>query len=401
MPAHSLIRSLCAALLAASLALSCATQPPATAPQPAEPAPAPELQITPDGQPILPGEPLPETPIHPGMPDQGAVPPLPFPGMQQRTPIMALLLPLDSPDFRRAAYPFVRGVEAAALLDPAPLPVEVHATDASPEGIYQAYVEVLQQGPAVVVGPMTRSGVSAIASSGIVMVPTLTLNQPDNDQPLPPGLYAFGLSVEDEARMLAQRAYRDGMRRIGAVSTPAPLSHRSREAFLEEWRKLGGEAVSSLDASPQSDLTAMRAMLTEQALDAIYFAAQYEDARLIRPYLPSQVPVYATSQINSFPIDPVGMVDLNGVRFLDMPWLLSPDHESFVNFPRPADLSGGALRFYALGVDAYRIAAQLARGQHDIRLDGLTGRISVQPDGTVERRPWLAIFLSGEQIVLE
>ena len=72
-----------------------------------------------------------------------------------------------------------------------------------------------------------------------------------------------------------------------------------------------------------------------------------------------------------------------------------------MNFPRPADLSGGALRFYALGVDAYRIATQLAQGRQDIRLDGLTGHISVQPNGSVERRPWLAIFLSGEQIVLE
>jgi len=387
-------------LLAASLALSCATQPPATAPQPTAPAAQPELQITPDGQPVLPGEPLPETPITPGTePEQGVVPPLP--DMSQRAPIMTLLLPLDSPDFRRAAYPFVRGVEAAALLDPAPLPIEVRATDASPEGIYQAYLEVLQQVPAVIVGPMTRSGVSAIAASGVVMVPTLTLNQPDNEQPLPPGLYAFGLSVEDEARMLAQRAFRDGMRRIGAVSTPTPLSHRSREAFLDEWRKLGGEAVASVDASPASDLTGMRTMLTELNLDAVYFAAQYQDARLIRPYLPSQVPVYATSQINSFPIDPVGMVDLNGVRFVDMPWLLAPEHESFVNFPRPADLSGGALRFYALGVDAYRIATQLAQGRQDIRLDGLTGHISVQPNGSVERRPWLAIFLSGEQIVLE
>src|SRR5690606_11850976 len=152
-----------AALLAASLTLSCAVQPPATAPQPAEPATAPAPQpLEPGVAPVAPGEALPGEPITPGAPmepDQGGFPPAPFPtpDVPQRAPYMALLLPLDSPDFRPAAYAFVRGVEAAALQDASPLPIEVQATDASPEGIYQAYMNVLQQGARVVVGPMTRT----------------------------------------------------------------------------------------------------------------------------------------------------------------------------------------------------------------------------------------------------
>ena len=338
----------------------------------------------------------------PEEPEVGIVtPPLPMPGITPRAPFMALLLPLQSPDFRAVADAFVRGVEAASQQRPGRLPVEVHPTDASPEGIYQTYAQLLPQGAAVVVGPMTRSGVSAIASSGLVMVPTLTLNQPEANVSLPSGLYAFGLSVEDEARMLARRAFKDGLRRIGIVGIPTPLSRRTREAFLAEWRQLGGEASVTLEAQPNSDLTQMRSMLTERTLDGIFLSAQYQEARMIRPYLPAQIPVYATSQVNIFPPDPVGMVDLNGVRFIDMPWLLSQDYPSVASFPRPMDLSGDVLRFYALGVDAYLIATQLADGHNRFDLDGLTGHLSVHSDGTIERRPRAAVFQDGVPTLIE
>jgi len=366
--------------------------PPATQP-PAQPAPvvAPETPAPPVEAPAAPAEPAPGS----------AAEPAPAPEVARRAPFMALLLPLESPDFRNAADAFLRGVEAAALQQPATLPIEIHATDASPERILETYTSVLQQGAAVVIGPMTRNGVSAIATSGLVMVPTLTLNQPEGDQPLPPGLYAFGLSVEDEARVLARRAYQAGVRRIGLIGTPAPLSRRTRAAFLDTWQQLGGQAVAMLDADPQGDLAALRAGLSELTLDAVFLAAPYREARLIRPYLPAQTPVYATSQIHMLPSDTLGMVDLNGVRFIDMPWLLSDEHPSVAVYPRPADLSGGVLRFYALGVDAYRIAAQLAQGRRHFELEGLTGDLSTRPDGTVERRPRLAVFQDGAARLLE
>lgn len=359
--------------------MSCASQPPATTPPRAEPAVS--------QQPT-------ETPQLPAEPEVGIVEP-PITPIARRDAFIAVLLPLRSPDFGMVAEAFVRGVEAASQQRPGPLPFEVHATDASPEQTLQQYTSLQQQGAAVVIGPLTRSGVSAIATSGLVMVPTLALNHPDADIPLPPGLHTFGLSIEHEARMLAQRAYQNGVRRLALVGIPTGLSRRSRVAFLEEWQRLGGEAVLSLEAERDTDWREMRDMLTERQLDGVFLAAPYQAARMIRPYLPSQVPVYATSQVNVFPPDPVGMVDLNGVRFVDMPWLLAQDTEDIATFPRPAMLGIDALRFYALGVDAYLVASQLAEGQRSIELDGLTGHISLYPDGEVERRPWSAVFQDG------
>lgn len=336
-------------------------------------------------------------PVTPSDAEIGMVAP-PLAATPRRPPFIALLLPLDSADFRAAAEAFVRGFETAAQRRTLPVPVEIHATDASPENIDSAYARVLQEGAAVVVGPMTRNGVSAIAGSGLVMVPTLTLNQPDANVALPPNLYAFGLATESEARVVAQQAFQQGLRRMAVVGTPSAFSRRVADAFVQAWQTLGGTATVVLEVPPDSDLAQMRTMLAQRNPDAVFLAAPYQDARMIRPYLPSQMPVYATSQINPLPPDPVGSVDLNGVRFVDMPWLLTPDdplNSSFADYPRPEGMQGDLLRFYALGVDAELIAAKLAEGPQRIDFDGLTGHVTVLSDGTVERRPWPATFQAG------
>ncbi len=379
------------------MALSCAPLPPATSAQ--RPAPAPVVA------PAAPETPAPAQtyPVTPPEGELGIVAP-PLATAPRRPPFIALLLPLDAADFRAPAEAFVRGFETAAQQRALPVPVEVHATDASPERIHEAYARVLQEGAAVVVGPMTRNGVSTIAGSGLVMVPTLSLNQPDANVTLPPNLYAFGLATESEARIVAQQAFRQGLRRMAVVGTPSAFSRRVADAFVHAWQTQGGTATVVLEVPPDSDLTQMRTMLAQRSPDGVFLAAAHQDARMIRPYLPSQMPVYATSQINVLPPDPVGTVDLNGVRFIDMPWLLTPEdplNSAFADYPRPEGMQGDLLRFYALGVDAEFIAAKLAEGSRRIDFDGLTGHVSVQPDGTVERLPWPATFQAGAAMPLQ
>lgn len=372
------------------MALSCAPLPPATSSQ--RPATAPVATPAP-AETTAPAESYPVTPPE----ELGTVTP-PVAAAPRRPPFIALLLPLDSADFRAPAEAFVRGFETAAQQRALSIPVEVHATDANPENIDSAYAQVQQEGATVVVGPMTRNGVSAIAGSGLVMVPTLTLNQPEANVALPPNLYAFGLATESEARIVAQQAFQQGLRRMAVVGTPGAFSRRVADAFVQAWQTLGGTATVVLEVPPDANLAQMRTMLSQRNPDGVFLAAQYQDARMIRPYLPSQMPVYATSQINPLPPDPVGSVDLNGVRFVDMPWLLTPDdplNSAFSSYPRPEGMQGDLLRFYALGIDAEMIAAKLAERSQPIDFDGLTGHITVLSDGTVERRPLPATFQAG------
>ena len=56
------------------------------------------------------------------------------------------------------------------------------------------------------------------------------------------------------------------------------------------------------------------------------------------------------------------------------------------------------VRLYALGIDAYRLAAVWMKGERRFDLDGVTGRLQVDRARSlrVERTPVLAIYRGGE-----
>lgn len=307
---------------------------------------------------------------------------------------LVLLLPLQSPDFRTAAQAFQDGFNAAAKTQPGNWPIVVRATDASPENILAQYSQSLEQGARVVIGPMTRDGVSAIANSGLVMTPTLSLNQPEGNAATPPDLYFFGLSVESESRIQATQAFNDGCRAVAAVGFATPLARRSRDAFLDQWRTQNGNVTAIVDVPPGASPSRVSEVATTHP-DCIFLAAGFDEARLLRPYLPNGTPVYATSQINSRGGDPLRDFDLNGVRFIDMPWILAPNDANVMLYPPAPGYTGDLARFYALGIDAYRIASLLAAGQREFEFEGVTGNIKLTPLGSIERHPWPATYRDG------
>lgn len=314
---------------------------------------------------------------------------------------IVLLLPLDAPDFRGAADAVRQGFLAAAARSPTKARIAVRATDAGAESVVAAYGAAVEAGAKAVVGPMTRSGVAALAASGKVAVPTLALNQPEGDVAVKRPLYAFGLGVEGESRHVARLAWRDGARNVVVVSTPGALGKRTREAFVDEWLVLGGVVTDGLEVLPGADPAALRAAVERKPADALFLAAGGETARSLRLQIGGQLPVYATSQVNTAPADRLRNFDLAGVRFVDMPWIVQPDHPSAAGFARPAGLEGDAARFYALGIDAHRIVMALLDGERTFEVQGVTGRITLAADGTIDRRPLPATFRDGRCVALE
>src|SRR5882672_1926577 len=112
------------------------------------------------------------------------------------SPFIGLLLPLNAPEFSRAAEAVRLGCQAALAFLEKRQALQVVRTDAQASSIIAEYEAAVQRGAAVMVGPLTRSGVTALATAGHVTVVTLALNVADGDSPLPPRLYTFGLSAE-------------------------------------------------------------------------------------------------------------------------------------------------------------------------------------------------------------
>lgn len=315
-------------------------------------------------------------------------------------PALALLLPLASADFARPAEALKLGFLAAHRHGGAGLSIAIYATDASGESILSAYARAVQAGARLVIGPMTRSGVSALAASGLVSVPTIGLNQPEDKSELPPRFYTFGLALEAEAQLVARSAFAESYRNAILVSAKSALAQRSRDAFAEAWRRLGGTIDAAYEFGPQTDFLALREALSGAAVDLIFLAGDVEQARAVRPFLNNHIAVFATSQVNSGRRDALANVDLNGMRFVDMPWLVQPDHPAVMVYPRAQGISGELERFYALGIDAFRIAAALLDKPRGLSLDGVTGKLSLYGN-VVTREPVQAVFRDGTGVTLD
>jgi len=335
----------------------------------------------------------------------GAAPAIASDSATQTAVPVALLLPLESAAFGRLADSVRQGVLAAARVDPsAQLAITVYATEDDPDSVVAAYEQALAHGNRLVIGPLTRNGASRIAQNMQPGTPVLALNSPDTVAPMPENLYAFSLNVEVEGRQVARMAFANGYRSAVTVNDSAPLARRVQAAFADEFVRQGGRLIAQFAYSnAAADLLALRETATSGHADAIFLALDAAQARLIQPYVNGAAQVYAASQVFSGSVERLRDVDLNGVRFVDMPWLLQPDHPAVMVYARPGvpqPIAGDSERLYAFGIDAYRIAADLtheSRVSHE-PLDGVTGRIVMTRDRHFVRELTPAQFADGRPL---
>jgi outer membrane PBP1 activator LpoA protein len=315
---------------------------------------------------------------------------------------MALILPAKADGFARAAEVTRQGFMAARELAADHPVVQMLETDGTAAGALAAYQEALDRNVAVIVGPLTKTEVAAVMKEQI-KVPTLMLNTPDGAFDTPRGLYLLSLSTELEARAAAEAGYRPEAGNAVIVTTASPLSKRASAAFLDAWSRLGGVVKEVIEYS--GNMAKIKHGVDKARPDLVFLAADAERARLIKPFLGRNTQVIATSQVYSGTLKPDGssvaradlpkIPDLNGLRFIDMPWLHQPDHAAAMVFPRPdPPLSADLERLYALGIDAFRVAEQLTRERGEFEIDGVTGRLQVKA-GLIERTPIQAEYRDG------
>lgn len=302
-----------------------------------------------------------------------------------QVPHIALLLPMSSKIFGRHATALRDGFRAAAKTQSrTPIPVIEYAVSENVTSVLEGYRTAVAAGAQVIVGPLTRDAVTALAFGEPVPVPTLALNVPESTGRNPGNLYLLSLQIETEARQVARIAWRDGRRNAVTVNGGSPVQRRMQTAFAGEFMRLGGRVVADLAYAPEP--VKLKALARSgSAADMYFLALNYTEARIARAYL-GATPVYATSTVHAGDQGPLAGFDLAGVNFVDMPWLLEPNHAAVMIYARSKSLASMDLeRFYALGIDAWRIAQLLLTGVRDIRLDGVTGQLTLGADGHIER----------------
>lgn len=370
-------------------------------------------------------------------------------GMQQRldeyaqtavpTGNVAVLLPFSGP-LAEAGQAVRDGILAAHYRSGAGAGAQLRFYDTGARNAQQMpalYQQALRDGAQQVIGPLTKETVAALAAGGDLTVPTLALNTLSGTAAAPAQLYQFGLSPEDEAAQVAERAWHDGRRNALALVPDTAWGERLFQAFAREWQALGGTVLkrARYDDDERSYSGTVRELLAvdasaerHQALtrqigrrpefvpqaradaDFLFLAANAPQARLIRPLLryhhAEALPVYATSQIYEGVSNAALDRDMDGVRFCDMPWMLPSNHPLA---PLRADIARlwparaqRYARLYALGIDAAQIAPQLQalRDGSVARYPGVSGDLYLDRERRVHRDLQWAEFRNGRPAAL-
>jgi len=310
---------------------------------------------------------------------------------------IVLVLPLESSLYGRAAEAVKAGFMAAANVagDATRTRVVGHGDD----GVLPAFAAEADAGAGLIVGPLTRDDLKTVLALAPERARMLALNQLDDGSALPDEAYALTLSVESDAALLARRARDDGVRTVAAVTSDAPLQRRFKAAFAAAWERAGGAAARDyrFAASPEV-LGLLRRELSARPSDATLLCVAPSDAALGKSFLPPGR-VYASSQIADG-LSTQMLRDLEGVRYVEIPWLADPGDRAFARLPR-ANLDDPVLeRLYALGLDAFAIAELLVNpiAPDRIELEGATGHLSLLPTRMFAREGRIMTIHDGQSL---
>ena len=313
-------------------------------------------------------------------------------------PLIALVLPLETPAYARAADAVRAGFLAAA--EAAGLAARCVVIGHRQDGVITAFDAARDRGAKVVVGPLVRDDLKTLAIAGGEWPTTIALNQLDDGSALPPNIWSLALTVESDARVLARRAFRDGVKAIDIVEGDSPLMRRLASTFSAEWTAAGGAppAGYAVDPTPES-LIALRKSLIKALPDAVVLAVDGERAALVKPYVGS-MPAYASGLTFERP-PALSARDLDEVRIVDIPWILTPDAPELARLPRREFGSAGLTRLYALGLDAFRVAeAFVDTPPERLEFDGAIGHLTLE-GRQFQREGRLGVYRDGQLVPLE
>ncbi|MEM9256032.1 MAG: penicillin-binding protein activator [Pseudomonadota bacterium] len=295
--------------------------------------------------------------------------------------------------------------------------------------INDAYNSAIAAGAQMVIGPLSKQAVADLGMRPTRPIPVLALNRVDETLPAEgSAMVQLSLTLEDEAGTLAETAFGDGARRALLIRPAGEWGDAFTLALQQRWETLGGTMTAEVrytDSETYSDelkvaldLTAsesraraVRDMLAtnleftarrRQDVDAVFLITRSgREARSIKPLLAfhyaGKLPVYsASTSYNGVP-DPRNR-DLDGVKILEMPWLLGSDPELRVAIGAGGTSAPNYTRLNALGADAFLLQRRFPALQAgpDVLIRGNTGLLTLDPQLHLRRDLSLATFDAGE-----
>ncbi len=308
------------------------------------------------------------------------------------------------------------------------------ATDAA---AMRALVDRAQAaGAQFLIGPLGREEVALMANSSNSL-PQLLLNTlPNPAAPAPESsisttdsLWQYALSPEEEAKLAAQHALADNQRRAIILLPAGDWAARVGAAFRATFEAGGGRVLAQESIAEEGAAAIEKALRLDQSrarhrrlqsildetlvfqprrrgdVDLLFTPGSAQQLRQLRPQLKfngaGDIPTYVTADA----WDGNKSAELEGLRFADMPWMMSPPSGESLRLATQLQSAGDQPRrhgrLFAFGYDAWLLQASLRQrltsGSVDspLRIDGVTGILSIDAGGIVRRELALARIEAG------
>lgn len=320
---------------------------------------------------------------------------------------------------------------------------QIKVYDTSSQPIQQVMQQAQQDGATLVVGPLLKNHVEAVANSQTTLN-VLALNEPEKIQSHPNICY-FALSPEDEARDAAHHIWEQGKRQPLLLAPRNSFGDRVTNAFAQEWQSLGGSLVmqqrfgsvselkqginsgsgialsgTPVNATPAEPQAIAIAGLTIPApqqqsapeaastssgnVDSVYIVSTQDEMQLIKPMIAmrtgsrSNVSLYASSRSFQAGAGPDFRLEMEGLQFSDIPLLSGTNPGLMQQAARSFNNDYSLVRLYAMGIDAWTLANHFnqMRQVPGFTLDGNTGKLSANTDCVINRKLTWNQYRQGE-----
>ncbi len=301
---------------------------------------------------------------------------------------VALIVSPKGSELWKAAEPLRAGIYAAYAQKKNDYDL-VEFTLSDPTKIEEVLNSVADSGALLALGPLARQAVENLSELSYLPLPVVAINRP-KEGAVPELLLAIDMSAESEAEQLAKIAVESTADKNSGGSfviftTQDSYDQRVARAIDSALRALGVHAERRTVTSVQ--LSYLTQEMRGKAFRGVFFAMNAQQASLLRPFIPRELPLFGTSYTN--PMHQTDSMqaktqstDLIGMVTLELPAESLLSLSEYSKFSDQYSKMGQDQReMFSVGLDAWRIGEQWLQWRKNFDYaDGMSGKISYVKD---------------------
>ena len=287
----------------------------------------------------------------------------------QRQKVALIVSPKGSPLWQ-ATTPLRAGIRAAyeRVKDKYEL---VEFTLSEPSAVRDVLNSAADAGAMLAIGPVSKPAVQAVSELSYLPLPVVTLD----------------MSVESEAEQLVKIALENTASEQNAAksfvifTTGSDYDDKLARTIERELAK-SGVSAERRSISPEQ-LSYLRQEMRGKSFRGVFFAMSAQQASLLRPYIPPELPVFGTTYTSPLHLQDRMQAktqanDLVGMVTLELPAETKLPLSSYSGYMKVYDkMSQEERQMFAVGIDAWQVGEQWLKWAKDFSFsESMSGRLT-------------------------